>query len=79
LVVAAGYDPIWFGIFLVIAAELAQITPPVGMNLFVIQGLAQASLGEVARASFPYLVIMTAMTLLLAFFPGIATFLVGGG
>ncbi len=79
LVVAAGYDPIWFGIFLVVAAELAQITPPVGMNLFVIQGLSKASLGEVSIAALPYLFIMAGMTLLLAFFPGIATFLVRGG
>jgi tripartite ATP-independent transporter DctM subunit len=78
LVVAAGYDPIWFGIFLVLAAELAQITPPVGMNLFVIQGLAQTSLGEVAQAALPYLFIMCALTLLLAVAPGIATFLISG-
>lgn len=66
LVLDAGFDPIWFGVFLVVAVELAQITPPVGINLFVIQGLTRASLGEVTRAAFPFFLIMAGFELLLA-------------
>lgn len=75
LVKAAGFDPVWFGIFIVLVVEMAQITPPVGFNLFVIQGLTDDSLGTIARYTLPYLVIMVAFTLLLAAFPGIALWL----
>jgi TRAP-type C4-dicarboxylate transport system permease large subunit len=70
LVQAAGFSPIWFGVFLVVAVEMAMVTPPVGINLFVIQGLTDASLGEVARAAFPYFLIMLAFAFLLALWPG---------
>ncbi|PPD15673.1 MAG: C4-dicarboxylate ABC transporter permease [Methylobacterium sp.] len=75
LVVAAGYDPIWFGVFLVVAVELAQVTPPVGMNLFVIQGLAKVPMGEVAQAALPYFLIMIGFALLLAVWPDLAMLL----
>jgi C4-dicarboxylate transporter DctM subunit len=77
VVVAAGYHPVWYGVFLVVAAEMAQITPPVGLNLFVIQGITGESLAEVARASFPFFVIMLGFALLLAVFPGIALIMPG--
>jgi tripartite ATP-independent transporter DctM subunit len=54
IVKAAGFDPIWFGIFLVLVVEMAQITPPVGFNLFVIQGLTEDGLGYIARVTLPY-------------------------
>ncbi|MGP9590375.1 TRAP transporter large permease [Halomonas sp. AOP42-B2-16] len=75
LVVGAGYDPIWFGVFLIVVVEMAQITPPVGMNIFVIQGLTGEKLGAVVRAAFPFFLIMVAFVLLISIFPGIVTFL----
>jgi len=75
IVKAAGFDPVWFGIFLVLAVEMAQITPPVGFNLFVIQGLTDDSLGYIAWVTLPYLVIMIAFVILLTLFPGIVMFL----
>lgn len=75
LVEGAGYDRIWFGIFLILMAELAQISPPVGMNLFVLQGLTQHRLGEIVRAAFPFFLIMLAFVMLLAIFPQIVNFL----
>lgn len=71
LALAAGYDKIWFGIFLVITVEMAQVTPPVGFNLTVIQRLTGDSIGRITRATMPFFVIMAAFVLLIAVFPGI--------
>jgi len=70
LVVAAGFDPIWFGVFLVVAVEMSQVTPPVGFNLYVLQGLSGESMGVVAKAALPFFVIMVLFAILLAVFPG---------
>lgn len=75
LAVAAGYDKVWFGIFLVIVVEMAQITPPVGFNLTVIQRLTGDSMGRITRATMPFFLIMAAFVLLIAVFPGIIGFL----
>jgi tripartite ATP-independent transporter DctM subunit len=75
IVKAAGFDPIWFGVFLVMVVEMAQITPPVGFNLFVIQGLTEDGLGYIARVTMPFLSIMVLFTMLLALFPDIALWL----
>lgn len=75
LVVAAGFDKVWFGIFLVIAVEMAQITPPVGMNLFVVQNLTGESMAAITRAVVPFFLIMVAMVFLLAGFPDIVNWL----
>jgi C4-dicarboxylate transporter DctM subunit len=75
IVKQAGFDPVWFGIFLVLVVEMAQITPPVGFNLFVIQGLTGDGLGYIARVTLPYLVIMTLFTLVITLFPGIVLYL----
>lgn len=75
IVTAAGFDPIWFGIFIVLVVEMAQIHPPVGFNLFVIQGLTDESLGFVTLATFPYLVIMILFTLAMALFPDVVLWL----
>src|SRR5213079_487642 len=75
IVKAAGFDDIWFGIFLVLAVEMAQITPPVGFNLFVIQGLTDDGLGYIARVTLPYLVIMILFTIVITLFPDIALWL----
>ncbi|HQS14577.1 TRAP transporter large permease subunit [Reyranella sp.] len=75
IVKGAGFDPIWFGVFLVLVVEMAQITPPVGFNLFVIQGLTDDGLGYIARVTLPFLSIMVFFTMLLALFPDIALWL----
>jgi len=75
LVTAAGYDPIWFGVFVVLVVEMAQITPPVGFNLFVIQGMTGEPLGRITRAAFPFFLIMLGFAILLALFPDIVLFL----
>lgn len=75
LATQAGFDPIWFGIFLIVTVEMAQVTPPVGFNLFVIQGLTGETIGRVARASIPFCAIMAAFTALMTLFPEIVTFL----
>ena len=77
LILAAGFDPIWFGIFLVIMVELAQITPPIGFNLFIIQGLTGTPIMKVAIAAVPFFMLMCVGALLLTLFPEIALWLPG--
>ena len=71
----AGIDPLWFGIFVVIVVEMAQVTPPVGFNLFVLQGMTKREIGFIAAAALPFFLLMVAMVILLWVFPDIATFL----
>jgi len=68
----AGFDMIWFGIFLVIVVEMAQITPPVGFNLFVLQGMANKDMGYIARSAFPLFLLMVLAVVLVVIFPQIA-------
>jgi C4-dicarboxylate transporter, DctM subunit len=75
LVVQAGFDPLWFGIFLVIMVEIGQITPPVGFNLFVLQGLTGHSIGRIARASLPFFFLMLLGVALVTLLPQIALWL----
>ena len=75
IVKLAGFDEVWFGIFLVLVVEMAQITPPVGFNLFVIQGLTEEGLGYIARVTLPYLIIMVLFTMMITVFPEIALWL----
>jgi len=72
---AAGIDTIWFGVFIVVVVEMAQITPPIGFNLFVLQGMTQHEMSYIARAAFPMFLIMVGMVFLLIAFPGLATWL----
>jgi TRAP-type C4-dicarboxylate transport system permease large subunit len=72
---AAGIDPLWFGIFIVIVVEMAQITPPVGFNLFVLQGMTGKEISYIARAALPYFFVMLLAVLLLYAFPQIVTWL----
>jgi len=74
---AAHLDLIWFGIFIVIVVEMAQITPPVGFNLFVLQGMTGKEITWIARVTMPFFFLMCAMVLLLWFFPQIAVWLPG--
>ena len=71
----AGFDMIWFGIFLVVVVEMAQITPPVGFNLFVLQGMAKKDMGFIARSAFPLFLLMILATFILIIFPEIALWL----
>ena len=75
MVEQAGIDRIWFGIFIVLVVEMAQITPPVGFNLFVIQGLTDHNILEVARAALPFFFLLLLGVVLLVAFPGLATWL----
>ena len=71
----AGIDPIWFGIYLVLMVEIAQITPPVGFNLFVLQGMTGRDLLTIARASFPFFLLLCLAVVLLTVQPEIVTWL----
>jgi len=71
----AGIDPVWFGIFIVLVVEMAQITPPVGFNLFVLQGMTGKHLPYIARVASPMFFLMMAAVLLIYFVPGIVTWL----
>lgn len=77
LITAAGYDPIWFGVFVVVAVEISQITPPIGFNLFVIQSQTGETIGAIARAALPFFAILLAFALLLTLVPGLALWLPG--
>ena len=68
----AGFDMIWFGIFLVIVVEMAQITPPVGFNLFVLQGMANKDMGYIAKSAFPLFMLMVLAVIIVVIFPEIA-------
>jgi tripartite ATP-independent transporter DctM subunit len=71
----AGIDPIWFGIFIVLVVEMAQITPPVGFNLFVLQGMTGRQLPYIAKVSMPMFFLMIGAVMLVYFVPGIVTWL----
>jgi len=75
MVRAAGFDMIWFGIYLMIVVEMAQITPPIGFNLFVLQVMTGHDLGCIPRAGLPMVLIMCLAVVVLGWFPGLATFL----
>ena len=75
LVLAAGFDKVWFGIFLVLVVEMAQVTPPVGFNLFVIQGLTGDKISRIAKAAIPFFLIMVGMCILIVLYPEIVLFL----
>jgi tripartite ATP-independent transporter DctM subunit len=76
VITAAGFDPIWFGVVLTINMELGLITPPVGLNLFVINGITpDVSLTTILRGAFPFMMCMVLSIVLLCFFPEIATWL----
>ncbi len=77
MVRAAGFDMLWFGVYLMIVVEMAQITPPIGFNLFVLQGMTGRDMGFIARASFPMFLVMCLFVVVLVTFPGLATWLPG--
>ena len=73
-----GFDPIWFGVIIVLVGEMGVITPPVGVNVFVIKGIApDIPLERVFRGILPFLAALIVFTIILMIFPEIATFLPG--
>ncbi|MFC7704675.1 TRAP transporter large permease [Plastorhodobacter daqingensis] len=77
MVMAAGIDPIWFGIFLVLVVEMSQITPPVGFNLFVIQSISGRNIFEVAWYALPFFLLLVLAAAIMTLFPEIALWLPG--
>ena len=77
VIASVGVDPIWFGVFIVLMCELGLITPPVGMNLFVVQGIRPDAgpVTDVIKGALPYAIIMIVFALLMIFFPALATWL----
>ena len=75
MVRAAGFDMLWFGVYLMVVVEMAQITPPIGFNLFVLQGMTGKDIGFISRASFPMFLVMIGFLVLLVLFPQMATWL----
>jgi tripartite ATP-independent transporter DctM subunit len=71
----AGIDLVWFGIFIVVVVEMAQITPPIGFNLFVMQGMTKKPIGYIAKTAFPMFLLMVVMVLILVMLPELATYL----
>jgi tripartite ATP-independent transporter DctM subunit len=71
----AGIDPLWFGIFIVLVVEMAQITPPVGFNLFVLQGMTKREIGWIAKVTLPFFLLMVAAVAIVYAFPGLVTWL----
>ena len=72
---ALGIDPIWFGVYMVIMVECALITPPVGMNLYVIQSVARTPLGEVSKGVFPFILLMFLTAAILYVWPDLALYI----
>lgn len=75
LVVAVGFDPVWFGVFIVIMIELGLITPPIGFNLFVLQVMTGHKMGFIARAAFPFFLLLCVAAIVITAFPEIALWL----
>jgi len=75
MVEQSGIDPLWFGIYLVVVVEMSQITPPVGFNLFVIQGLTGIDILRVAKAALPFFLLLLLAVIAIVMFPSIVTFL----
>jgi TRAP-type C4-dicarboxylate transport system permease large subunit len=69
----AGIDLLWFGIFIVLVVEMAQVTPPVGFNLFVLQGMTKREIGWIARVTLPFFFLMVAAVALIYFVPALVT------
>ena len=74
-IVKAGIDLVWFGIFIVLVVEMAQVTPPVGFNLFVLQGMTKRDITWIARVSMPLFFLMVVAVGLIYFFPGLVAWL----
>jgi TRAP-type C4-dicarboxylate transport system permease large subunit len=72
---AVGLDPIWFGIYLVLVVEMGQLTPPVGLNLFVLQGMTGRDIVYISKAALPFFLLLILAVVLVVVFPQIALYL----
>ena len=70
-----GLDPIWFGIFVILLVQIANITPPIGFNLFLMTGLAERSIGFISRSVMPFILIIVVFAFIMAVFPQVVMFL----
>ncbi len=77
IIVSLNFDPIWFGVVLVVTIELAMVTPPIGVNLWVLQGISGESMQTTVRGVLPFIVVLIGFLVLLNIFPQIATWLPG--
>ena len=76
IIIAMGYDPVWFGIIIIILVEIAMITPPVGVNLYIVQGIRrEGSLNQVIIGALPFVITMLVMITILIAFPDLAMWL----
>jgi len=75
MVTQAGFDPVWFGIFLVLLVEMAEVTPPVGFNLFVLQTMSGKDSNTVAIAALPFFFLLVAAVAIITVFPDIVMWL----
>ena len=75
MVQAAGIDLLWFGIYVVLVVEMSQITPPVGFNLFVLQGLTGRNILYIAKTALPFFLLLVLAVAIIIAFPSIATYL----
>jgi TRAP-type C4-dicarboxylate transport system permease large subunit len=71
LVIAIGMDPIWFGIFVVLLVQIANITPPIGFNLFLVTGISKFKIGYISKAVMPFIAIMILFAFLITIFPNL--------
>jgi TRAP-type C4-dicarboxylate transport system permease large subunit len=71
----AGFDPLWFGIFVVLVVEMAEVSPPVGFNLFVLQTMSGKDSNTVARAALPFFLLLVAAVAIITIFPDIVMWL----
>lgn len=77
MLVSVGFDSVWLGVFYIIVLEIGLLTPPVGLNLFVIRGVSGFSMASIVKGSFPFILMLLLALLLLALFPGLAIWLPG--
>ncbi|MBR4611337.1 MAG: TRAP transporter large permease subunit, partial [Kiritimatiellae bacterium] len=76
VIVKMGYDPIWFGVLVVVVTQMGVITPPVGVNVYVVSGIDRSTpIQAIFRGAMPFLLALAAAALLILFFPAIATWL----
>ena len=74
---ALGFDPIWLGVLIIVVAEIGFMTPPVGLNAFVVHGVTKVPLTEIFRGVIPFMAMMVLGLILLVIFPQISLFLPG--
>jgi len=75
VVLELGIDPVWFAIIFIVNMELALITPPVGLNLYVVMGIVNSTLGDILRGAFPFMILLALSLVLIMLFPDLSLWL----